>query len=248
MRVGQPVVQRHEAHFGPIAHEQEDERQRQHRRLEVALDVVELGPQQCAASGPQQFFRGEVKEDRSEQRLRNADAAENEILPRGFETGGRPVERHQQHGRQRRGLQRDPEDAHVVGEQRQKHREIEELIHAVIKAQAGRRKAAVLLFDAHVGLREYRCGKADKGGQRDQEHVEWIDEELAVEDQHRSVRDDAHGQCCRGQERRETHGDVDPRRNPLLADKGQERRAGQRQSENEEDFDHPRPSTHRCAK
>ena len=39
---------------------------------------------------------------------------------------------------------------------------------------------AVVLLDAHVRPREHRGGQADERGQRDQEHVEGIDEELLV--------------------------------------------------------------------
>jgi hypothetical protein len=41
----------------------------------------------------------------------------------------------EQHGRKRRALQRDPQDAHVVRQQREQHGEIEELVHAVIEPQ-----------------------------------------------------------------------------------------------------------------
>ena len=43
----------------------------------------------------------------------------------------------------------------------------------------GRRHLAVVALDAHVRPREDRRGQADEGGQRDEEHVERIDEELA---------------------------------------------------------------------
>ena len=93
---------------------------------------------------------------------------------------GGAVDADQQHGGQRRRLHRHPQDAHVVGRQRQQHREAEQLVHAVIEAQPRRRQLAVVALDAHVRAREERRGQADERGQRDQEHVERIDEELLV--------------------------------------------------------------------
>ena len=130
------------------------------------------------ASGAEQLLGGEVEQDRAEQRLRDADAAEDEVLPRRLEAGRRAVERDQQHGRERRRLHRHPQDAHVVGEQREQHREDEQLVHAVVEAQPRRRQPAVVLLDAHVGPREERGREADERGERDEEHVERIDEEL----------------------------------------------------------------------
>jgi hypothetical protein len=65
-------VQRHETDLRAVAHQQEYERDRQHRRLELALDVGELRPEQRAAASAQQLLGGEVKEDGPEQRLRDA--------------------------------------------------------------------------------------------------------------------------------------------------------------------------------
>ena len=45
----------------------------------------------------------------------------------------------------------------------------------------------MVFFDAHVGARENCGGETYEGGERDQEDVEGIDEELLVADQERSV-------------------------------------------------------------
>ena len=150
VRIGQPVVQRHEADLGAVADQQEHERDREHRRLELALHVVEPRPEERAAFRAEKLLRREIEKDRSEQRLRDAHAAQDEILPRRLEARRRAVQRDEQHGGERRALHRDPEDPHVVGEQREQHREVEELIHAVIEPQPARRELAVLLLDAHV--------------------------------------------------------------------------------------------------
>jgi hypothetical protein len=76
---------------------------------------------------------------------------------------GRPVDADQQDGGQRRRFHGHPQDAQVVGGQRQQHGEAEQLIHAVVEAQARRRHLAVVAFDAHVGPREDGRGEADEG-------------------------------------------------------------------------------------
>ena len=122
----------------------------------------------------------------------------------GLEAGRRAVQGHEQHGRQRGGFHRHPHESHVVGRERDQHRRDEELVHAVIQAQLRRADAPVLALDAHVRAREERRGQADEGGERHQEDVERIDEELLAR---RAVRlpcvDDARGQRACGQERRE---------------------------------------------
>ena len=238
VRVGQPVVQRHETDLGPVSDQQEHEGDRQHRRLELALDVVELGPQQRAAAGAQQLLGREVEQDRAEQRLGDADAAENEVLPRRLEARRRAVERHQQHGRERRRLHRDPEDPHVVRQQRHQHRAIEELVHAVVEPEPARGEAPVLLLDPHVGARKDRRGEPDERSERDQEDVEGVDEELPVEDEQRPVEDHARSQRDGGDEREEADGDVDGRRLSALADEREQRGAGERQAEDGEYLDH----------
>src|ERR1700751_1060212 len=156
MRIGEPVVQRHEPDLGAVAHEQENKRERKNRWLELALDTVELGPQERAAFHAEYFLRGEVEKDRSEERLRDAHAAEDEIFPRRLQARWRAVERYEEHGGERGRLKRDPEDPHVVGEKREQHREIEQLIHAVIEPEPADGHAAVRVLDAHVGLRKDR--------------------------------------------------------------------------------------------
>ena len=156
MGVGQPVVQRHQADLGAVADQQEDEGQRDDGGLELPLDRIEVGPQQAAAFGADHPLGRHVQQDRAEQRLRDADAAEDEVLPGRLEAGRRAVDADQQHRGERRRLHRHPQDAHVVGRQRQQHREAEQLVHAVVQAQARRRHLAVVALDAHVGPREKR--------------------------------------------------------------------------------------------
>src|SRR5678816_4818943 len=93
MSVGQPVVQGHETDFRAVADEQEYERQRQHRGLELGAHVVELGPQQRAAAGTEEPFRSEVEQDSAEQRLRDPHTAQDEVFPSRFEARRRTVQR-----------------------------------------------------------------------------------------------------------------------------------------------------------
>ena len=114
------------------------------RGFELAFDGVEVRPEQRGhAFAAERFLRGEVEQDGSEERLGDADAAEDEVFPGGFEAGAGAVERDQQDGGERGGFHGDPEQAHVVGEQREEHGEHEELVHGVVEAQAARREAAV---------------------------------------------------------------------------------------------------------
>ena len=51
-----------------------------------------MRPEQRAhALGAQDFLRGEVQQDRAEQRLRDADAAQDEVLPACLEAGRRAI-------------------------------------------------------------------------------------------------------------------------------------------------------------
>ena len=93
MRVRQPVVQRRESHLGAISDQQKHERQAQHRRLELALDLIEMRPEQRAhALGAQHFLSREIQQDRAEQRLRDAHAAQDEVLPARLEARRRAIQ------------------------------------------------------------------------------------------------------------------------------------------------------------
>ena len=188
------------------------------------LHRVEVGPQQRAALGADDLLGRHVQQHGAEQRLRDAHAAQDEVLPGRLQAGRRAVDADQQHGGQRGRFHRHPHDAQVVGGQRQQHREAEQLVHAVVQAQARRRHLAVVALDAHVGAREDRRRQADEGRQRDQEDVERIDVELAVPDQHRAAGDDLHGQHAGGDEGAEAEGDVDVARVVAVAHERQHQR------------------------
>ncbi len=89
----------------------------------------------------------------------------------------------------------------------------------------------MILFDAHVGPRKRGGGEADQGGQRDQEHVERIDEELLARQQQRSVADNPHHQRTGGDQCGQADGDVEFGRALPGSGQGQRERAEQRDSQ-----------------
>jgi hypothetical protein len=175
-------------------------------------------------------------------RLRNAHAAQDEVLPRRFQAGGRAVDADQQHGGQRGRLHGHPDDAQVVGGQRQQHGEAEQLVHAVVQAHPRRRHLAVVALDAHVGAREDRGGQADEGRQRDQEDVQRVDVELAVPHQHRPAVDDLHRQHAGRHEGACAEGHVDVACVVAVAHQAQHHAAQQRDAQQQGQrggFNHP---------
>jgi hypothetical protein len=140
--------------------------------------------------------------------LRDTDAAKDEILPTRLEARRRAIERHEQHGRQRRGLHRDPDQPHVVARERDQHRGDEQLIHAVVEAQLARLDPAVLELDPHVRAREQRGREADERRERDEEHVERVDEELLVGRAEAALADHAHRERRGRDQRREAESGV----------------------------------------
>src|SRR3546814_5264723 len=67
---------------------------------------IQMGPQQCSAFGADHLFRRHVQQHRAEQRLGNADAAQDEVLPRRFQTGGSAVHRSEEHTSELQSLMR----------------------------------------------------------------------------------------------------------------------------------------------
>ena len=234
MRIRQPVVQRRKAHLGAVADEQEDEREAQHGGFEIALHLIQMGPQQGVTARPEHFLGGEIEKDRPEQRLRNPDAAQNEVFPCGFQARRRAIEAHEQHGRERRGFHRHPQNAHVVGEQREQHGKGEHLVHAVVEPQPLWREPAMVRFDTHVGPAEERGGERDECGQRNQEHVERIDQKILVPDELWPFRDDAARQRRRNEQRQQTHPCVELGRETAMTPEREHDAAQERYGQDEE--------------
>ena len=177
MRVGKPRVQRREAHLGAVSQQQKHEREIEQRRVEGPGALHQNTPRHRLQALAQDRARSEIDEDRPEERERNANAAENEILPRRLQRLVRPIDADHQDGGQRRQLDRDPHQAHVVREQRQVHREHERLIHGVIEAQVDTRQAAGLELVRDVARAEHAGGEAHEGIEDDEYDVDVVDDQ-----------------------------------------------------------------------
>ena len=128
--------------------------------------------------------------------------------------------------------------ADVVRHERKQHREGEQLVHAVIEAQPRAGDALVHELYAHVRSRKERRGERDEGRQRDQEHVERIDEYLLVERCERPFGDDPRRKRGGCSERGEAHHRIHLRRPRPVAEEREQRGAEQGNAEEQPDFDH----------
>ena len=138
-----------------------------------------MRPQQRVdALGAEHLLGREIQQDGAEQRLRDADAAQDEILPPRLEAAG-----------VRYSVTSSTVDsvaASIATHSRPMLLVVSATSIVAMKSwymlwyRRRRRllEAAVLELDAHVRTREHRGGEADERGQRDQEDVEGVDEEL----------------------------------------------------------------------
>ena len=94
---------------------------------------------------------------------RDADAAEDEIFPRRLERLVGAVDADHHHGGQRGDLDRHPHQADIVRDQREVHREHQDLIHGVIEAQIGGRQPAGLELVRDIARAEHARREADEG-------------------------------------------------------------------------------------
>jgi len=76
------------ADLGAIADQQEYKCQLEHGRFQIALDLVQVRPQQGAAALAEHAFGGKIQQDGAEQGERDAHAAQDEILPGRLQAGG----------------------------------------------------------------------------------------------------------------------------------------------------------------
>ena len=78
----------------------------------------------------------------------------------------------------------------------------------MVEAQPGSYDSTVSHLHAHVGAREDRGGEAYEGGERDQEDIEGIDEELLASHQQGAFTDDLRRERAGGEEGDHAHADV----------------------------------------
>ena len=146
MRVRQPGMERRQADLGAIADQQEHEGERKQFRIEFRRVLPHQVPRHRRQALAQHLLRGEIDQDGAEERERDADRAEDEVLPRRLDRLRRAVDADHHHRGQRRHLDADPEQADIVGDQRHVHRAEHGLIERVVEAQeasasAGRSRA-----------------------------------------------------------------------------------------------------------
>ena len=177
MGVRQPGMQRGEADLGAVAQQQEDEGEVEQAGIEGGSPRHQDAPRHRVHAFADHRARRHVDEDRAEQRQRDADAAEDEVFPGGLERLRRAVDADHQHGGQRRDLDRDPHQPDVVRHQSEVHGEHQDLIHGVVEAQVDRREPARLDLVADVARAEHSSRERDEGVERDEYHVEIVDQQ-----------------------------------------------------------------------
>ena len=143
--------------------------------------------------------RRHVDEDRSEERERDPDAAEDEVFPGRLERLRGAVDADHEHGRQRRELDRDPHQPDAVRHEREVHAEHHRLVHGVVEAQIGRRQPTDLELVRDVAGAEHAGGEADERVEHDEYDIEVVDVEIRPgsrpleEQQHRRGKRDEAG-------------------------------------------------------
>jgi hypothetical protein len=132
VRVGKPGVHGSQTHLGPVAHEEEEERQPQEPGVEL------VGRQRNRRISEWDVGGGPREEDDAEKRERDPHRADEQILPRRFHPAAVAVEIDQRGGKQRRRLDCDPLQGEMVGADHDDHRQDEQVdphvVHADIRA------------------------------------------------------------------------------------------------------------------
>jgi hypothetical protein len=118
----------------------------------------------------------QINQNRTEERQRNADAAEDEILPGRLHGFRRAIDADHHHRRESGHLDPDPQQPDIVGDQRDVHRAHHGLIERVIEAQVEGRQPADVELMADIRGAENAGREADKGGEGDEVDVEIVDQ------------------------------------------------------------------------
>src|SRR6266850_33513 len=225
MGVGQPGVQRHEADLRAVAEQQEHEREVEERGIEGGCPCHQHVPRHRVQSLADHRARREVHEDGAKQRERDADAAQQKVLPRRLQRRGRAVDADHQHGGEGGELHRHPHQPDVVGEQRQVHAEHQRLVHRVVEAQVLVREVADLQLVRDVARAEDAGGEADERAEKDEHRVQVVD------DQERPGLRPLLQQQERTDEGQERHHHIEAGAHALVRQEREHRRAEQRDGE-----------------
>jgi len=116
-------------------------------------------------------LRRHIDEDRAEQGKRDADAAEDEILPGRLQRFRSAIDADHQHRRQGGELDRHPHQANIVGEQRQIHGEHHRLIHGVIEPHMRRLQFSHLDFVTDIARAVGARREPNEGREHDENNV-----------------------------------------------------------------------------
>ena len=218
MGIRQPGVQGREPDLGAVAEQQEHEGDVEQRRIEGPRARDQHGPYHGVEPLSEHRARRHVDQDGAEQRERDADAAKNEVFPRCFERLVGAIDTDHEHRGQRRELDRHPHDADIVGDEREIHREHQQLIHGVVEAQEPRCEPAGLELMADIARAEHAGREADERGQHDEDVVEIIHKQI------RGRRRAAEEQRDRSEEGQQRRDHIEGRRQPIPRHRREQRR------------------------
>jgi hypothetical protein len=178
MRVGQPGMQRGEPHLGAVAEQQEHEGDVEQGGIEFGGVRHQHGPHHGVKPLADHRPRRHVDQDGTEQRQRDADAAEDKIFPGRFQRFVGAVDADHQHGGERGHLDRHPHQPDIVGDQREVHGEHQHLVHGMIEAHEPRAEPAGLDLVADIAGAENAGGEADKRREHDEDLVEVVHQQI----------------------------------------------------------------------
>ena len=241
MRVGQPGMQRREADLRSVAEKQEYEGDIEQGRVEFRRMLDQERPDHAVLAFAHDRTRRHVDQDRSEQGECNADAAQDEILPRRFESGVCAIDADHQHGGQRGDFDRDPHQPDIVRHESEVHAEHHGLIHGVVETQVDRRQTAAIQFVRDVARAEDAGCEAYEGVENDEDDIQIVDQHIRS-----GRRAFDHEQRESGKKCRQAGDDVQTRRQPVARQYGQQRcRADWNQQDGRHGID--RRHAHRCS-
>ncbi len=226
MGIGQPGVQRRKPDLGAVAEQQEHEGDVEQRWVEGPRARDQHGPNHGVETLSDDRARRHIDEDGAEQRERDADAAEDEVFPCRLERLVGAIDTDHEHSGQRRELDRHPHHADVVSDEREIHREHQQLIHRMVEAQEPRREPADVELMADIARAKYAGGEADERGQHDEHVVEVVHQEIW------GRLGTAEEQRDRGEEGQESRNDIERCRQPISRQRHEQRRRQRGNCEN----------------
>ena len=177
VRVGQPSVHGEQARLGAKADHDEREREAHEHRVEL-VGVGHDGGEEGGLMRVGHDIGGvRVDEQRAEQAEGHTGGADHRVLPRRLERLLVLVDAHEEHGRQRSGLDRRPGEDDVVGQAGEQHRENEQAKQRVVLLGALGRHGLLLDIDLDIGDGVHAGDEPDDAYQKDEDRRERIEME-----------------------------------------------------------------------